>query len=117
MFGKWEEGLKEALRRSGGTHTLEDVAKEIHEQRAEYWPSDHCAVVTTVCEYPQRKVLRIWLATGEGWALDRAAGIAADIARNLGCDGIEIEGRMGWARRLARHGFRVERVVLTKDVR
>jgi len=68
-------------------------------------------------DYPRRRILRIWLATGDGEALERAVSVTDEIARNLGCDGVEIEGRKGWARRLVRHGYSMERVVLTKDVK
>jgi len=92
------------------------VEVEIEAGRAEYWPSEQCAVVTVIHNFPRKKVLRIWLATGDGKALDRAMSATDEIARNLGCDRVEIEGRKGWAKRLAHHGYRMERVVLTKDV-
>ena len=46
------------------THTLDDVKEAIDAGRAELWPLNHSALVTEVVEYPQRKVLRVWLAGG-----------------------------------------------------
>lgn len=113
---RWGAGFEEALRHGGGAYALRDVREMVDDGRAQFWPSERGCVVTVVHDYPQRRILRVWLATGEWEAFDRAAGIADQIARNLGCDGVEIEGRKGWARKLAKHGYRMERVILTKDV-
>lgn len=97
-----------------GSHGMEDVWHEIKSGRAGFWPFPHGAVVTQVCEYPRRRVLRVWLAGGQLDELRRAFGFLEELAAELNCERIEIDGRRGWGRVM--DGFKEERVVYTKDV-
>ena len=98
----------------GDTHTLDDVYEEIVNHRAELWPLPNGALVTQVASYPRKRVLRVWLAGGDLDEFKRGVPFLDDIARELGCDGIEIEGRKGWERVLM--DYTVKSVFLTKDV-
>ena len=97
-----------------GTYTIDDVKREIDANRAELWWLGSAAVVTQIMQYPAKRCLRVWLAGGDLDTIKRAAPALDDIARELGCSRIEIEGRKGWERAL--DGYDTQRLVLSKDV-
>ena len=97
-----------------GSYTLDDVWTEISDDRAQFWPLPNGAVVTQVLEFPQRRVLRIWLAGGRLDEFQFAVERATEYAIHRGCSAVEIDGRKGWQRALA--GFKQTRVVLSKEI-
>ena len=97
-----------------GCYTLEDVWDEILNNRAQFFPLPHGAVVTQVLEYPHRRILRVWLAGGDLHELEYAMEHAESYALHRGCDAIEIHGRKGWAHALK--GFTETRRVLEKKL-
>jgi hypothetical protein len=74
------------------------------------------AAVFKMGEYPQKRVLLIWLYGGELASNIEGVLEAADFhARELDCTEITIGGRRGWERVLKPYGFAHRGVVLTKD--
>ena len=62
------------------------------------------AVITEVVQYPQKKILRYFLAGAEGnnlsnW-LEPIQQEIEKFARHNNCDAVEVAGRKGWARKL-----------------
>lgn len=96
------------------TWTLEAVELELRERRAVFWPMERSAVVTQVMQYPNGRVLRIWLAGGDLDELRHFLPAADNYARSEGCVAVEIEGRLGWERVLP--GYVKRRVVLVKEL-
>jgi len=118
--GAWEalKGfLSEALERGGGNKdwSLQDLYDAAVSERVALWGlvgNGHVygAGITTVTQYPQRRVLEV-LALGcerdteEQWLplLEHVKGIA----RAFGCSAILGTGRPGWARKLGAEERRV----------
>jgi hypothetical protein len=94
--------------------TLDAVEREIRAGRAILWPMKRSACVTQIHEYPNGRVLRIWLAGGELDELMLYLSSADSYARWQGCKAVELEGRPGWERVLT--GYTKRRVVLTKEL-
>tara|TARA_R110000851_G_scaffold152505_1_gene294209 strand:- start:16 stop:405 length:390 start_codon:yes stop_codon:yes gene_type:complete len=60
------------------------------------------AVVTEVAQYPQKKILRYFLAGGNNlnnW-LEPIQETIEKFAKHNNCNSIEVAGRKGWARKL-----------------
>ena len=60
------------------------------------------AVVTEVAQYPQKKILRYFLAGGNNlnnW-LESIQETIEKFAKHNNCNSIEVAGRKGWARKL-----------------
>ena len=114
MIEEWRRCRKYLEPALDGSYELEDVWDEIKSGRAAFWPFPNGAVVTQVCEYPRRRVLRVWLAGGNLDELRRSFGFLDELAEELGCQCIEIDGRKGWGRVM--DGFKQQRVVYTKEV-
>ena len=108
--------LEAALERSGGTHTLSDVVQAIQEGTMQFWPAPRGCAVTEIVNYPQKKVLHIFLAGGEMDQIVDMDSSAVEFAKMNGCTGMSIAGRKGWARVLKEKGYQETYTVLGKDI-
>ena len=98
------EWLKQVYEVSGKRLSYVDCLKEIIEHRMQLWtvndPPVAC-VVTEIVSYPQAKFCRVFFAAGTGtdWARPVIEQLE-EWSKPLGCEGIEIVGRKGWAKLL-----------------
>jgi len=122
-----QNGFTEAWERSkpfmvdalayAGLQTVDDLLEEVRDGSALFYPVQNGAAVFKVGEYPQKKVLIIWLYGGEMASNVKGVLEAAEFhARELDCTEIMIGGRRGWERVLKPYGFAHQGVVLTKDI-
>ena len=116
----WERSkgyLEAALAKAGDEYTIDDVLKDIEHDHAIFYPVKNGAAIFRIALYPQKRILRLWLAGGEMDANLNAVLEAAEFhAREHDCAGIEIGGRKGWERVLKPHGYEYRCVVLKKDL-
>lgn len=74
------------------------------------------ALLTRIVIYPQRKILEfVGLAGPDRSEWMKYLGLVERWGRMRGCSGVEAEGRDGWVRVMAPHGYRKDRVVIAKD--
>ena len=100
-----------------GSHSIDDVLEEVKDGSAVFYPVRDGAAVFRLGDYPQKKVLLIWLYGGEMASNINGVLEAAEFhAAELECTELMIVGRRGWERVLKPHGFVHQGVVLTKDV-
>ena len=105
--------------------TLESIRQSIEIGQTQVWGfgSDetiHFVMLTQIDIYPAAKVLRIFLALGtlgkEDEFMNSAYDVVESFAKACGCVEIEVTGRLGWAKKLARFGPRRAYAVLVKSV-
>ena len=108
--------IEDALAYSGGTHKFDDVKRMIYEGKLQIWPAPRGCAVTEVVEYPQKRVLHIFLAAGDLEQFDDMLESAVAWAKSAGCVGITLSGRFGWQRVLKKHGFKPIQVVMEKPI-
>lgn len=83
----------------------DEVAAALAAGRAQLWPGERSAMVTTLQITPEGPTCHVWLAGGElADLLAMAVGVEA-WARAQGCAWVTLNGRKGWARALKRRGF------------
>lgn len=99
-----------------GTHTLSDVEAKIFAHKAILLAGEKSALVAEVDEYPQTKVLRIWLGGGDLNELKSWLNELLELGRSLGCSRLKIEGRDGWVRALKSLGLDRSWSVIEKDI-
>lgn len=98
--------IEAALERSGGTHTFEDVKTAIEQGLMQLWPTPGGCIVTEIIDYPRKRVLNVFLGSGElEQILDMHASVEA-WARAQGCVSLVMSGRWGWKRVLPKHGWK-----------
>ena len=117
LSDKWDNCapfIKAALTHANGTHSLADVLLLIAEGKAQFWPFEDAAIVTEIVRYPQRTILRFWLAGGKLETLLEAEPEVIEWSKKWGCDGVEIIGRRGWNRAL--NGYKSNSTIMVKDL-
>lgn len=116
-FAEFLPGLAEALERGGNTHSLEDVLYQIMSGDAQIWTNESACIVTEVLQFPEKRVLHFWLATGEFEAVRRLGNeVVIPWGRSVGCDHATITGRKGWERALREEGWSLVSVQLLKRI-
>lgn len=105
--------IEAALEHAHGTHTLDDVLQLVVAGDAQFWAFDNAAIVTEIVRYPQRTVLRFWLAGGDLDTLTEAEPEIIEWSKQWGCQSVEIFGRRGWSRAL--EGYQPTSTIMVKD--
>jgi len=97
---KYREYLLGAIEYTYGTHTEDDVLLMIIAGRLRIWTGEKSALVTEFQEYPQMKVLNVFIGGGD---LDELRDMEKNLipfARANGCKRITGTGRLGWTKTL-----------------
>jgi hypothetical protein len=108
--------MEKALRLSGGTHTLQDVAEAIREGHMQCFWNETAVIVTEVAYTPRRKFVSIFLSAGD---LDGVMGLhdkVADWAIENGYDFARIMVRPGFVRLLERKGWKKRQIMMELDL-
>lgn len=119
IFVKARPRLEAALEYSGGEFDIDDIWRLVASEEGQLWHSDDFSGITEVIHYPQKTVVLVHLAGGNLEALQnmtRPGGDLERFAKLVGADAIEIQGRRGWVRALADHGYREKAVRVFKEL-
>jgi len=109
--------IEAALEYSGGTHTVDDVAREIIAGKLQLWPGRQSAIVTEIEVYPRMKVIHFFLAGGDLAELQEMTPKIEAWGKAHGCSRASLAGRRGWERSfLTREGYRPMWHVLAKEI-
>lgn len=110
---KW---IEDALEYSGGTHTFDDVVSGITSGHMQLWPAERGCAVTEIVDFPQKKVLHVFLAGGEMDQLFAMIDSAAVWGREQGCTSMTLSGRLGWQRAMKPLGWEPKMIVMEKGI-
>lgn len=110
-FNRLKHLLEQALERSEGDHTIEDVRACLESCDAQFWPADKSAAVTEIVSS-----LNVWLYGGALDELPQMDASASAWAKKIGLNNIALwGGRKGWRRELKKLGYK-EQVIMVKDL-
>lgn len=100
-----------------GLYTIEGLEKKIGQGKAIFLPGKNAAIVAEKVTYDGgRSVLQCLWTVGElSEVIALSPGLEA-MGRIMGCSQMLVEGREGWKRVLASHGYRPWSITLTKDL-
>ena len=97
--------FQKALDVGGNLYAIEDIVAEVAAGTMQWLQSSNGAfhAVTTICNFPRRKVLLVVLGFGRmrDGAFEEVHDQIVALARSEGCAFIETGGRTGWARALS----------------
>lgn len=115
--------LRRAIELSSGRSSEASVLYDLARDEISLWlifveGEPKAAATARVQDYPGKRVLTVELIGGTGmkdW-LDDIVSTTADHARAMNCDGMDILGRDGWERVLAKYGGRKVATVMELDL-
>jgi hypothetical protein len=105
--------VQQALDHAGNLYELDDVWQLITASEAQFWPGYDCAVVTEIKDYPNKRVLNVWLGGGKLEEIKSMEPHIRKFAKNTGCNLILIQGRPGWKKIF---GMKQLGVILSSEV-
>lgn len=108
--------LSKSLQRSGGFYKIEDCARMVESGQLQFWPMKNSAVLTEIIFYPNGKSMNAFVSGGNLSELRDFERALTAYARELGCRWIMGQGRRGWVRATAAHGYRELGSVLIKEI-
>jgi len=114
--------LVEACERSSGKYKPMDIVREVYAKRMQLWNAIDGSVIkaiciTSICIYPQTKVLRILAATGDDvntWVI--LLPKIEEWAKGLGCEWVEPVTRPGWKKILKNYGYKEQHIIMEKKL-
>ena len=115
-FMRCEKWIADALEYAHGTHTIEDLLYDVMAGQLSLWAGEDCALIMQITQYPRAKMAHCFLAGGniEGVA-QLEIGVTA-WAKGLGCNGITLMGRPGWAKSFLKdNGYSCKQVNMIKE--
>ena len=104
--------LERALKVGGGTHSADDLAREVSSGRMQAWVNGDSLVVTEIVQYPKVAVTNIVVAVGQLEEVMALQPAIEKFALEHGCDALRMVGRRGWAQVLPKHGWKADSNVI-----
>lgn len=95
-FLESQQLLLNALEYGDGTHSLEDVAMALNKDEMQFWPGKNTAIVTEILDYPQKKLIHVFLAAGDMNEVIRILPYIEKHGKKEGCQQLAMTGRKGW---------------------
>lgn len=83
---KFEWLLKKGLRRCGDTHSVQDVVDALQDGRMQAIYNDDGLIVVQIINYPQKRVMDIFMCVGDLRAISDLKPQLVDYARDMGVD-------------------------------
>lgn len=114
-LARFRPGLERALALVG-THTVEDLVQRVVDGKAQVWEEGEALIITEVLQYPQKRVLRFWAATGELEDCITLSRRILEWGKEQGCKLALLTGRRGWTKPLRTEGWTEKLAVLTKEL-
>ena len=108
---------------SKGRASVDDILRFLFTGQMQLWialddTKIYGHIITEVKQYPQCKMLVIQYCAGESnhmqFVEEKAYEILERFAKDNGCAGIELIGRPGWSRHVAKQGFNTKSVMYQK---
>jgi len=115
-WDKVEKFAEKAANYTYGRYTADDIYDCIKEQDYQMWVAYDAQkvfkglVVTSIVNYPKRKLLAMHFCGGEELKLWKSPMLALlrKFGADSGCDGIESTGRPGWAKVFENEGYQAK---------
>ena len=115
-FERCKPYIEAALEYTGGTHDIIDIYEGLYKGTMQLWPAEKSCLVTEIINYPKMKVLNIFLGGGD---LTEILSMQEDVirwAKDQNCTALNMTGRFGWKKPLAKHGWKPMHSSYVKEI-
>lgn len=107
---------EKALKRYGGTHTLQDVVDAISVGRMQSFVHGVSWAVTQVLDFPRKRVLELFLVVGRMEDMPNLRDQIEAYAKHIEADLIRANGREGWRGFSKESGWSRKQSIFTKEL-
>ena len=97
--------LEPALPYGGNTHDYVHIVQGVISGNLILWPTENAAIVTEFHNFPNKRMLHIFLAGGDLDEITALHDQVVKFAKETGCAGLSLTGRPGWVKALSGLGF------------
>lgn len=97
-WGRVRKYLSDALEYSDGMSDIDDVRDSLAKGESDLWVGEKSAIVTQVIETRIAKALLYHLAGGDLKELIEMTEHIENLAKDMGCSKVLINGRAGWGK-------------------
>ncbi len=115
-FNRCKPYIEAALEYTGGTHDIIDIYAGLYKGTMQLWPAEKSCLVTEIITYPKMRVLNIFLGGGD---LTEILSMHEDVirwAKDQNCSALNMTGRFGWKKPLAKHGWKPMHSSYVKEI-
>ena len=115
-FERCKPYIEAALEYTGGTHDIIDIYEGLYKGTMQLWPAEKSCLVSEIINYPKKKVLNIFLGGGD---LTEILSMHEDVirwAKDQKCTALNMTGRFGWKKPLAKHGWKPMHSSYVKEI-
>ena len=116
VMGPYQLLIERALKHAGGSHTFTDVVDAVRAGKLFFWPGEYSCLVTEFVQYPQQRLLHVFLAAGDLDEIKSMEPSLRTFAESVKCSAISLTGRRGWVRALADLGFKEAHTIVVKKI-
>jgi len=113
------EWIQSALNKGGNTHEFKDIVDGIISGNMQLWLGANGCAITEIVVYPNKKVLHVFLASGDkGLGIEQITDMhddAIEFGKQQGCVGMTVTGRKGWKKVLQSRGWSEQFTTLLKE--
>ena len=113
-WNKVKGHLSDALEYSNGMSDINDVRDSLAKNEADLWVGKNSAIVTQVMETHKAKALVYYLAGGDLKELIEMTEHIENLAKDMGCSKVLINGRAGWGKALG--GYKERTRIFEKEL-
>ena len=110
------EKIRRALKRGGGTHSLQDVLDGLLEGRYQLFENDDGVCITEIMEAPKGRYLHCWIVAGRLPGVMQLQEAVERHALTNNCRFMSTAGRFGWKTVLPQYGWKPSQIVFVKEV-
>jgi hypothetical protein len=115
-FKRCEPYIESALDYAHDTFNLQDIVDSMAVGDLQLWPGPNSAVITQIVNYPQKKVIHVFLAGGD---MDEVKKLEEDLSiwgKHQGCKAVTLVGRPGWKKSFLKDiGYKCTQVQMFKE--
>ena len=109
-FDRLEHHIKRALKHQD-RYNLSDIKEKIGQGIFHIWPGKDAFYISSFGEFPEYKVLNLFLCAGNYQELEKMLPSIEKFAKHFECKYLYGGGRKGWIRKLKHLGFEQEYIV------
>jgi hypothetical protein len=115
-YARWRKALARA--NDPAFWPITAIDELIADGRAQFWATEHAALVTEVKDYPGgARAIEAIAGAGRKQDIIEKLGPAVEAwAGSIGATHLKVAGRAGWSRQMKPHGWRLFQEIIIKDL-